>query len=211
MLPYSGYVSGQRMPYSVRVENQSQHDVMGYTLQFIRTMSFMAATPSKKIKLVKKVLFEENVESICFRRSTRIYNGAFLIDVTAPSTEGDAIIGVHYSLNAQLKLRDGITINANKELQLNVVIGTVPLRENCSQILNNATAESNTIIAVTRTAPTAPNIPTASTELTPLTALNVPTVPTAFIPLITPTAPIDLEEDENFKDLPPSYGELGEY
>ena len=199
MLPYSGYVSGQRIPYCIRVENQTKHDVMGYTLQFMRTMSFTATTPSYKTKLVRKVLFEDNVESICYRRTTRIYNGAFLIDATAPSTEGHAIIGVHYSLNAQLKLSDGITMNPNKELELNVVIGTVPIRENCSQLLNTATAESNAIIAVTHTTPTAPTVPT------------VLTVPTELTALTAPTAPIELEEDETFNDLPPSYRELGEY
>lgn len=133
-LPYGGYVNGQRVNYTIDIDNRSLQNINGFTVQFIRIMTFSAFTPSCKTQVAKQVLFEEDFNTVCSRLCTQIFNGDFQISATAPSTEEGSMITVDYICKVILKLG---SCADNKELIAKVIIGTKPLRETFSPISNS--------------------------------------------------------------------------
>lgn len=148
-LPYGGYVNGQRVNYSIDIENQSLKDINGYTVQFIRVMTFSAFTPSYKTQMAKKILFEDTFDNVCSRLSTRLFSGYFQIDATAPSTEEGSMITVDYIFKVLLKMG---SCADNRDLSAKIIIGTKPIQES---LLPRSNTEAS-LIAVTPTAPTLP-------------------------------------------------------
>ncbi|XP_065364949.1 arrestin domain-containing protein 17-like [Calliphora vicina] len=221
-IPFGGYAIGQSVRYSVHVRNQSMDHIEGYTIEFNRKIIFTARTPHHKTCEDKTTLYRKSYGNRCLRFTTRIFGGNFLIVSTPPTTEGECIISVRYSLKVILNM---VGLTTNNIMTVPIVIGTVPLRES---MVTAAASENSRLITV---APTAPELLRESRESI------VTSVPLENYRLltVTPTAPellrgnmVTTEPLENYRhitvaptpsqlplvyqrrnDSPPSYQELG--
>ncbi|XP_065354353.1 arrestin domain-containing protein 3-like [Calliphora vicina] len=149
-IPFGGYAIGQSVKYSLYVQNQSMDDIEGYTIEFNRKIIFVARTPHHKVREDKTTLHKKSYGIRCLRLTTRIFDGNFLIVSTPPTTEGESIISVRYSIKVILNMAG---CSSDNSMSVPIVIGTVPLRES---MLTAVPLETNRLITV---APTAPELP----------------------------------------------------
>ncbi|XP_065365055.1 arrestin domain-containing protein 3-like [Calliphora vicina] len=146
-IPFGGYAIGQSVRYAIHIRNQSMDHIEGYTIEFNRKIIFTARTPHYKTREDKTTLYKKSYGNRCLRYTTRIFGGNFVIVSTPPTTEGECIISVRYSLKVILNM---VGMTTNNIISVPIVIGTVPLRESMEPA---ATSENYRLITVAPTAP----------------------------------------------------------
>ncbi|XP_037825328.1 arrestin domain-containing protein 1-like isoform X2 [Lucilia sericata] len=158
--PFGGYAIGQSVKYSIHVQNQSLIDIIGYTIEFIRKLTFTAHEPKPKTRDDETIIYEKTHHVECLRLTTRIFDGTFPIRPTTPSTTGESIIKVQYLLNVTLNMAG---CNKDKSIHMPIFIGTIPLTDNIP--LENFPFVTCTAPAVTLDKQTSSNLPSCYKDL----------------------------------------------
>lgn len=125
-IPLGAYAPGQKLRYTLRVENQSMSDIKGYTMEFVKNMSFTAHTPHNKTRNKSTILKDADYDDICLRQMNRLFEGEFELPSIPPTTEGHCIIRITYSLELEMNIEG---CHSNDTIDARVFIGNVPLRE----------------------------------------------------------------------------------
>ncbi|KAM7361056.1 arrestin domain-containing protein 3-like isoform 2-T2 [Cochliomyia hominivorax] len=169
-IPFGAYAIGQNVKYSLYIQNQSMDDINGYTVKFIREITFTATSPHHDTRDDKLTLYKKYYDTKCLRLTTRSFSGGFIIPSTPPSTEDRTIIRVRYFVKLFLEMSG---CNFDKEIRVPIFIGTVALRES---LLATEGCENFPIQNFTPTAPELPledkmdkDLPPAYKELGPPT------------------------------------------
>ncbi|XP_037825323.1 arrestin domain-containing protein 17-like isoform X3 [Lucilia sericata] len=133
-VPFSGYAIGQTVQYSLYIKNQTMDDIYGYTLEFIRDITYTVRTPHYKTRQDKRILTTKSYSDQCLRLSTRLFEGNFNIGSTPPTTENNSIISVQYTLKIDLNIDN---CSSDNIITVPIFIGTIPLRETPIDVIVN--------------------------------------------------------------------------
>ncbi|XP_065354354.1 arrestin domain-containing protein 3-like [Calliphora vicina] len=199
-IPFGGYAIGQSIKYSLYIQNQSMNDIEGYTIEFNRKIIFTARTPRHKVREEKTTLHNKSYGVRCLRLTTRIFDGNFLIVSTPPTTEGEGIISVRYSLKV-------IISSSDNSISVPIVIGTVPLRESMETAVPS---QNDRLVTV---APTAPELRLVDQSGSDLPPSYQELGPPSFEEATRSSSPfIDTDRNEHnrhigFRPLYPSYSQ----
>ncbi|XP_065364491.1 arrestin domain-containing protein 3-like [Calliphora vicina] len=203
-VPFGGYAIGQRVKFSVIIQNHSMTDIHSYTIEFIRRMTFTARSPHQRRRHDLTILHTKIYDNRCKPWTMSNFDGDFPIVSTPPSTEGDSILRVGYSLKVTFHMGGFSANNNNNSLSLPIFIGDVPLRES---FVTSEDMESDRFIDAAPTAPELfsddPDLPPSYQEL----------CPPSFEEAIRSGSPfIDIDKDEHnrhigFRPLYPMYSQ----
>ncbi|KAI8129630.1 Arrestin domain-containing protein 3 [Lucilia cuprina] len=204
-VPFGGYAIGQSVRYSIYIQNQTMDDINGYSVEFIRKMSFTAHTPHHKTREDKTILQTKSYNKQCLRLTTCIFDGNINIVSTPPTTEGDGIIQVRYYLKVILKMSGCASDNT---IKVPIFIGTIPLRESMTPI---EPVESDRLIGFI---PSAPALPIDDQRGNDLPPSYHELGPPSFEEATRSSSPfIDTDKNEHnrhigFRPLYPSYSQI---
>ncbi|XP_023292049.2 arrestin domain-containing protein 3-like [Lucilia cuprina] len=202
-IPFGGYAIGQRIKFTLQIQNQSMYDLNGYSIEFNRNMRFTAHSPHLKSRDDITILYRKTYDNLC--KTTRIFNGDFQIVSTPPTTENTGILRVNYILQVILNTGGGCNAKKVKSVRLPIFIGDVPLRESFA---STEPIESDNFIATT---PTAPDLILDEESDNDLPPSYQELCPPSFEEAIRSGSPfIDIELDEHnrhvgFSPLYPTY------
>lgn len=121
---FSGYAPGQKLHFTVTLDNESDRDIDECSVELIRKTTFHSESPEHKTRTNKHVIATLDLEGVA-KFCKKVHDGSFTIPSLPPSTMGsDDIIKVYYYLRAEVET--GCFAN-NEVLHSGVTIGTVPL------------------------------------------------------------------------------------
>lgn len=142
-IPFSGYVPGQKIEVTIKMNNQSNVDVEGTKVSLERNTQYISQTPRKKIK-------SENlsVKEIYGTGMRAAGSGEFKISLTVPPlaptmTKSCRVITSTYQLKILAKVTGA---HKNPHLNIPITIGTIPFRAaapNYEAIMNSSIASSS--------------------------------------------------------------------
>lgn len=119
-LPVSGYVSGQKIPITVSLNNASNVPIRGIRSKLVRKVNFISQAPTQKARTVTKTV-AKLLTSVTNDKSNQ-YTQDLVIPATAP-TGKCLILTVEYELKVQIQLGG---CRSNQEYTIPITIGTVP-------------------------------------------------------------------------------------
>ncbi|KAH8420951.1 hypothetical protein KR222_011089 [Zaprionus bogoriensis] len=126
-IPFGGYAPGQRIHYSLHIDNQSHgYDLEGIDIFLIQIYDFRAITPHSKVKTKKNVLSQEFNGERVRRLSKRLINASLVIPAVPPSSRIHRLISVTYHIGMAIKTGD---CHTDAEIEMPIVIGTIPLAQ----------------------------------------------------------------------------------
>ncbi|XP_055849708.1 arrestin domain-containing protein 17-like [Episyrphus balteatus] len=121
---FGGYAPGQKLHFTVTLDNESDRDIEECSVELVRKTSFHSDSPEHKEKKSRTVISTLELPGVT-RFCKKLHEGSFTIPPLPPSTVGsDDIIRVYYYLRAEVET--GCFAN-NEILHAGVTIGTVPL------------------------------------------------------------------------------------
>lgn len=198
-IPYGAYAPGQAVKYSLHVANQTMTDIVGYSYEFVKKVTFTAKTPSRKHRFTRDVLVARSYSDTCLRLSTQLFEGQFVIPPVPPSTSSDSIIYIEYKLKFKVHLSG---CNSDSDLKLPLIIGTIPIMESLPTMQHVANRPENIL-------PTAPEYPEGASGDLPPSYHDLR--PPSFEEAVRSSSPfIDTDVDERnrivgFRPLYPMY------
>lgn len=119
-LPVSGYVSGQKIPITVNLNNASNIPIRAIRSKLVRKVCFISQTPTRKARNEAKTV-AKMVTTVTRDKSDQ-YTQDLVIPATAP-TGKCSIISVEYELKVKVKLGG---CRSDQEMTIPITIGTVP-------------------------------------------------------------------------------------
>lgn len=119
-LPVSGYVSGQKIPITVNLNNASNIPIRAIRSKLVRKVCFISQTPTRKARNEAKTV-AKMVTTVTRDKSDQ-YTQDLVIPATAP-TGKCSIISVEYELKVKVKLGG---FRSDQEITIPITIGTVP-------------------------------------------------------------------------------------
>uniref|UniRef100_A0A1I8N780 Arrestin_C domain-containing protein n=1 Tax=Musca domestica TaxID=7370 RepID=A0A1I8N780_MUSDO len=129
-LPFRGFASGQILPYSLQISNQSMIDISGYKLELVEAITYIAKHPYYKERKKRWVLAKAVFMDPCLRLTNRQFNRSLQLPSIAPSCRNQCIIQWQHLL--ELKIIAGGCFG-NKSVAIPIVIGSVPLIESVQE------------------------------------------------------------------------------
>lgn len=141
-LPFSGFASGQKIPYNIIIDNEAGSDVNNVEVKLIQRIVFLSRSPERAQKVDKFTLYSENLGSV-LKYTKKEFNKEIQLGSLPPSNEdpGD-IIQISYYLMA--KMKKGF-FHTNEDVKIPITIGTVPLIQ--------SSRNPNNVISMQPTAP----------------------------------------------------------
>ncbi len=117
-----GYVPGERIPFTVTVENRSSRKVRSLTLHFVQRIVFRTSCKSTlRPRYVQQLESPMQIGP----RATTTWNGEFPVPAVCATSNGTCrLIEVSYALLLSVKLKCAISEN----LTIPITIGTIPLQ-----------------------------------------------------------------------------------
>ncbi|KAL7729097.1 hypothetical protein ACLKA6_019919 [Drosophila palustris] len=135
-IPFGGYAPGQRINYSLQIDNQSHgYDLEGIELTLIQVYEFKASSPHHKSRTHKNTLSSEFQAEQVRRLSKRLLNASLVIPPVPPSSRHNRIINVSYMINMAIKTGG---CHTDSEIEMPIIIGTIPLAQSAQNPLNAA-------------------------------------------------------------------------
>ncbi|EDV94951.1 arrestin domain-containing protein 3 [Drosophila grimshawi] len=126
-IPFGGYAPGQRIHYTLHVDNQSHgYDLHGVEISLIQIYEFKATTPRYKTRKHSNILFEKSESEHVRRLSKRLITASLDIPPVPPSSRNNRIINVSYHIKMAIKTGD---CHSDSEIEMPIVIGTIPLAQ----------------------------------------------------------------------------------
>nr|XP_019535015.2 arrestin domain-containing protein 3 [Aedes albopictus] len=119
-LPVSGYVSGQKIPITVNLNNASNIPIQAIRSKLVRKVCFISQTPTRKARNEAKTV-AKMLTTVTSDKSNQ-YTQDLVIPATAP-TGKCPIITVEYELKVKVKLGG---FRPDQEMTIPITIGTVP-------------------------------------------------------------------------------------
>ncbi|XP_062563027.1 arrestin domain-containing protein 2-like [Armigeres subalbatus] len=119
-LPVSGYVSGQKIPITVNLNNASNVPIHGIRSKLVRKVCFISQTPTRKARNEVKTI-AKMVTTVTNDKSDQ-YTQDLVVPATAPTGQCSILI-VDYELKVKVKLG---ACRADQEMTIPITIGTVP-------------------------------------------------------------------------------------
>ncbi|XP_037956702.1 arrestin domain-containing protein 3 [Teleopsis dalmanni] len=127
ILPYSGFVPMQEIPFFVEIDNQSPHyDIISVEAKLKQHFVFLAHKPLKRNFHTRTLVRSQYSEST-LRLTKRLYEGKICVPSDTPRSTLNLnfIVFLHYTL--QVRLKTGCC-HYDADLSVPVVIGTEPLQ-----------------------------------------------------------------------------------
>ncbi|XP_037955508.1 arrestin domain-containing protein 17-like [Teleopsis dalmanni] len=149
-LPFSGYVPDQEIQYELELNNrENSYDIYGIALELHQVYTFISHTPEYLIRSLKNTVAKAEKEFTCYRQQKQVIEGSILVPKVPPTKNDEGIITIAYFLKVFIKA--GVCHKV-AEIEVPIIIGTVPLRQNAS---NRANATAMAL-------PTAPSLDTST-------------------------------------------------
>ncbi|XP_034472983.1 arrestin domain-containing protein 3-like [Drosophila innubila] len=120
-IPFGGYAPGQRINYSLQIDNQ--------------IYEFKASSPHYKTRTHKNTLSSEFQAERVLRLSKRLINGSLVIPPVPPSSRLNRIINVYYMISMAIKTG---YCHTDSEIEMPIIIGTIPLAQSAQNPLSAA-------------------------------------------------------------------------
>lgn len=148
-IPFSGYVPGQKIEVTIKMNNQSNVDIEGTKLSLERNTQYISQTPRKKIRFECVTVKETFGSGINASGMTEIKLTLVVPPLAPTNLNHCRVITTCYQLKVLAKANGA---HKNPHLNIPITIGTIPLRPQAPQY----DAIMNSSIASTSSHPSAP-------------------------------------------------------
>lgn len=123
-LPFAGFASGQKIPYSLIVDNEAGSDVDGVEVKLVQRIVFLSRSPERAQKTDEFSLHKDSLGNV-LRYTKKEYNKEIQLGSLPPTNDDPAdIIQISYFVKA--KINKGL-FHQDETVKIPVTIGTVPL------------------------------------------------------------------------------------
>ncbi|XP_044729870.1 arrestin domain-containing protein 17-like [Chrysoperla carnea] len=199
-LPYTGFVSGQEIPLSLKFDNDSNVELQSINIELKKNILFHSQYPSRETKKFDEIVWRRIIKPNDGLHSNTICQPIMIPALPPSNLYHCSIIGLNYTIKIQVKFMGSHT---GKTIKIPIVLGTIPLT---SQITMDAVNSKDSSIdnrqqqgapaigfIVTSTEPTAPPGPASSD-----TNFDSNTSPPPYH-LLYPNMPVPTYTESEFK------------
>lgn len=139
-IPFTGFVPGQTIEVTIRLNNQSNVDIEGTKVSIERNMQYVSQNPRKKIKFESLSVKEVYGAGVKAAGSGDIKIDVMIPPVAPTNMNSCKIITTNYQLRVIAKVSGA---HKNPHINIPITIGTIPLRAtiqapNYELIMNNS-------------------------------------------------------------------------
>ncbi|KAH8304952.1 hypothetical protein KR018_011660 [Drosophila ironensis] len=123
-IPFGGYAPGQKIQYTMEIDNQSTYDLDGFEVHLKQHFKFKSQTPQHKEREQENHLSDSLQGQQVLRLTKRIIQGTLDIPAVPPSSRNEGLITVSYQVSVCIAMGEG---HLDSEFDVPIIVGTIPL------------------------------------------------------------------------------------